>query len=69
VVYGEFRTSPPLTSLSGVVEIATTLYETQGSTMVYTMTTKARDLDSRQAALADITPPIAERLRREGLIQ
>jgi hypothetical protein len=37
--------------------------------LVYELNTKARDLESREAGLAIITGPIAERLRRDGVIR
>jgi hypothetical protein len=69
VVYGEFETAPPITTIKGQVEVLTKVFETGGPTLVYVVNTKARDLDSRAAALATIAGPIAERLRRDGLIR
>jgi len=69
VVYGEFRTAPSIMTVTGQVEIMTRLYETRGATLVYELNTKARDLESREASLAIITGPIAERLRRDGVIR
>jgi hypothetical protein len=69
VVYGEFETAPPITTIKGEVEVLTKVFETGGPTLVYVVNTKARDLDSRAAALATIAGPIAERLRRDGLIR
>jgi len=69
VVYGEFQTTPSIFTFSGEVEIVSKLYSTQDSKLVYEMTTKARDLQSRASALAEITIPIADRLRRDGLIR
>ncbi len=47
----------------------TSVYETRGATMVYSVETKAKNLESREQALVDITPAIAERLRRDGLVR
>ena len=69
VVYGEFVTSPSILTLKGEVELLSMLYETRGATVVYSMTTKARDIQSRADGLAMVTPPIADKLRREGLIR
>jgi hypothetical protein len=69
VVYGEFQTTPSIFTFSGEVEIASKLYSTRESKLVYELTTKARDLQSRNAAMAEITIPIAERLRRDGLVR
>ena len=69
VVYGEFQTSPSIFTFSGEVEIASRLYSTKDAKLVYELTTTARDLQSRTSAMAELTIPIAERLRRDGLIR
>ncbi len=69
VVYVEFETAPSVFSISGTVRISSRLFETKGATLVYGLDTKAKDLQSRGMALAEITPAIAERLRRDGLIR
>ena len=69
VVYGEFQTAPSITTVTGEVEILTRVFETRGATLVYELTTKARDLESRESGLAIITGPIAERLRKDGLVR
>jgi hypothetical protein len=69
VVYGEFRTAPTVTTVQGSVEIATGLFETAGATMVYELTTAARDLGSRPEGLAEVSGAIADRLRRDGLVR
>ena len=68
VVYAEFETAPPITTLKGEVHVHSRLYDARDATLIYSVDTTARDLDSPQSALATITPPIAERLRKEGLI-
>jgi hypothetical protein len=67
VVYGEFRTLPSITTLQGEVHVSSRLFETSGATVVYTLDTVAKNLESREEALARIATPIAERLRRDGL--
>jgi hypothetical protein len=69
VIYGEFRTAPPITTVDGEVEIVTRLWATSDASMVYEMNTTAKNLQSRDSALAAITPPIADRLRRKGFIR
>lgn len=69
VVYGEFRTAPPLTTVQGSVEVASRLYETGGATLVYEMLTTAHDLESRAGGLAEVSGAIADRLRRDGLVR
>jgi hypothetical protein len=69
VIYGEFKTAPSITTVQGQVEITTRLFDATDATLVYELNTKARDLESREAGLAIITGPIAERLRRDGVIR
>ena len=69
VVYGEFRTAPTVTTVQGSVEIASGLFETAGATMVYEMTTGARDIGSRADGLAEVSGAIVDRLRRDGLVR
>jgi hypothetical protein len=69
VVYGEFQTAPSVFSISGTVEIQTRLFETRQATLVYSLDTKARNLESREMALAELTPAIAARLQDDGLIR
>lgn len=69
VVYGEFRTAPPLTNAQGSVKVASGLYETEGATLVYELTTTAHGLESRVGGLAEVTGPMADRLRQDGLIR
>lgn len=69
VVAADFHTAPPLTTVKGEGRIASKLYETRGATVVYTLDTKVRNIEFPGQALAEITPPIAKKLRKEGLIR
>ena len=69
VAYGEFETFPSVLSVSGAIDLATNVYETNGGEKIYGMTTRAKNLESRGMALALITPRIAERLRDDGLVR
>ena len=69
VVAADFHTAAPITSVQGAGHLTTKLYETRGATVVYTVDTKARNLGSRSEALAEITPPIVKKLRKDGLIR
>jgi hypothetical protein len=69
VVYGEFQTAPSITTVTGAVKVITKVYETRGATLVYTVETTAKNLESRDSALAAVAESIAKRLRREGLIR
>jgi len=69
VVYGEFRTAPTVTTIEGDIEIRSMLYAASDASMVYELFTSAKNLHSRDDALITITPPIAGRLQREGLLR
>jgi hypothetical protein len=66
VVYGEFQTSPSVFSLQGTVKISSALFETRNAQAVYFVETTAKDLSSREQAMTDITPVIAERFVKSG---
>jgi hypothetical protein len=69
VVSADFRASGPITSLQGEAHIVSKLYETRGATVVYTIETKVRNIESRDEGLAAITAPIGKKLRKEGVIR
>ena len=69
VVAADFHAAAPLTSVQGEAHVTSKLYETRGATVVYTVDTKIRKVESRSEALAEITPPIAKKLRKDGLIR
>lgn len=69
VVAGNYHTAKPLTAIQGDAHILSKLYETRDATAVYTVDTKVKHIESRGQVLAEITPPIAKKLRKEGLIR
>jgi hypothetical protein len=69
VVAADFQTSASVTTLQGEVHVTSKLYETRGATVVYTVDTKVRNIESRAEGLAAITAPIGKRLRKDGLIR
>jgi len=69
VVAGNYHVAQPLTAIQGDAHILSKLYETRGATTVYTLDTKVKHIESRGQVLAEITPPIAKKLRKEGLIR
>ena len=69
VVAADFHAAAPLTSVQGEAHVTSKLYETRAATVVYTVDTKIRKVESRSEALAELTPPIAKKLRKEGLIR
>ena len=69
VVAADFHASPSITTVKGEAHVTTKLYETRGATVVYTVDTKVRDIESRGEGLAAVTAPIAKKLRKDGLIR
>ena len=69
VDYYEFKTLPSVMNSKGAGHIITRLYETRSASVVYTIDTKVKDVESSQLGLAMATPAIADRLRSDRLIQ
>lgn len=67
VIYGEFETAAAITTLQDEVRVSSRFYETRDKTLIYTMDTHARNLESTDIALSDIAAAIANQLRRAGL--
>jgi len=67
VIYGEFKTAAAITTVEDEVRVSSRLYETRNKTLIYTLETHARNLESTDVALSDIAAAIANKLRREGL--
>lgn len=67
VIYGEFETAAAITTLQDEVRVSSRFYETRNKTLLYTLDTHARNLESTDVALSDIAAAIANKLRREGL--
>jgi hypothetical protein len=55
--------------VKGEAHITSKLYETRGATVVYTVDSKVRNIESRSEGLAAITAPIGKKLRKDGLIR
>ena len=69
VIAAEFQASKPITTIQGEAHVVSKLYETRGASIVYTLDTKVRNIESRGEGLADITTPIGKKLRKDGLIR
>ena len=69
VVAADFHTSAPITTIQGEAHVTSKLYETKGATVVYTVDTKVRNIESRGEGLAAITSPLGKRLRKDGLVR
>jgi hypothetical protein len=69
VVATDFQTSESITTIKGEVHVTSKLYETRGATVVYTVDTKVRNIESRSEGLAAITGPIGKKLRKDKVIR
>ena len=69
VVAVDFEAAAPLTTYEKDIHVTTKLFETRGATVVYTVDTKVRNIESVGEGLAEITTPIAKRLRRDKLVR
>jgi hypothetical protein len=71
VVYGEFQTAPTITTIKGEAHLQSKVFETHSATLVYTMEVqvKSTDIESGSSGTLGIATPIADRLRRDGLIR
>ena len=69
VIYGEFKSTSEITTLQADVTVGSRVFETREARAVYTLETRARQLESRAEGLSSLTGPIAEQLRRDGLIR
>jgi hypothetical protein len=69
VIAVDFQASRPITTIQGAAQVTSKLYETRGATVVYTLDTKVRRIETRDEGIAAITAPIAKKLRKDGLIR
>jgi len=69
VVAADFQTSAPITTVKGEAHVTSKLYETRGATVVYTVDTKVRNIESSDAGIAAITAPIGKKLHKDGLVR
>lgn len=69
VIAVDFQTSDPVTIVRGRVEVTSKLYETQNATVIYTLDTKVRNVETTSGAILAITGPISDKLRKAGLIR
>lgn len=71
VVFAEFQTAPPLSTITSSLHVLTKLYDTSNASLIYTVDTmtKAQEVDSTEATLMTIAAPTAQKFRRAGLIR
>jgi len=69
VVAADFHAMGPITTVQGAAHVTTKLFETRGATVVYTVDTKVKKVESRQEGFAVICEPIVKQLRKDGLVR
>ena len=69
VIYGEFQTAPSVFTMKGEVRVTSKLFDTSGASVVYTMDTVAKDVESRDRGLSMVASAIAKRLQKDGLVR
>jgi len=67
VIYGEFATAPAFTVAEGEARVESKFYQTRDKSLLVTLDTHARKLESTDAGLQEIAAAIADKLRKEGL--
>jgi hypothetical protein len=55
--------------VQGEAHVTSKLYETRGATVVYTVDSKVKNIESRAEGLLAITEPIGKKLRKAGVIR
>lgn len=66
---GEVVQYPPITVVDGTIELLTRVYDTGSGSQIDSFQTKVGHIDSQEDFLLDVTPLIAEHLRRDGIIR
>lgn len=69
VVYGEFETSEAITTIQGEVHVASKVFEVREASVVYTIDTTAKNLEARDEGMSIVTTPLADHLRKAGLVR
>jgi hypothetical protein len=69
VVYADFQTAPPVTTLQTKAELTTNVYRTDGAVLVYTVDTKVKRTETRDQTLSTIAKGIVDRLRRDRVVR
>ncbi len=69
VVYGQYVDLPPVYTMEGTVEVETRVYDTASKSLVRTVKSKAKHVESTDEGTAAITEEVAKQLRREGVVR
>lgn len=68
VTYVEFTSNPPVLTLESTVQIATNLYQASDAALLYSMTSKARNVTSAGNFINQVSTAITAQLQSDGLI-
>jgi hypothetical protein len=69
VIYGQYVDLPPVYTMQGTVEVETRVYDTASKTLVRSVKSKAKHVESTDEGTAAITEEVAKQLRREGVVR
>jgi hypothetical protein len=67
VIYGEFSATPEFTVAESQGQVSSNLYRTQDKSLVYTLDTQVKKVESTDAGLQEVAAAIADKLRKEKL--
>ena len=67
VVYGEFSSTPEFTVAEGQAQVTSKLYSTQDKSLVYTLDTQVKKVESTDAGLQEAAAAIAKKLQQVQL--
>jgi hypothetical protein len=69
VVYGQYENEPALSVLEGQLTVSSKFYATQSRSLVSTITTTVKDMDTSDNSIAAVAAAIANRLRSDHLVK
>ena len=69
VVYGQYENQPALSLLEGQVTVSSKFYSTGTQSLVCTITTTVKDVDTSDNGIAAVAAAIADRLRDDHLVK
>jgi hypothetical protein len=67
VIYGEFSATPEFTVAESQGQVSSNLYSTQDKSLLYTLDTQVKKVESTDAGLQEVAAAIADKLRKEKL--
>jgi hypothetical protein len=69
VVYGDFQHNAASLVITGTVHLTSKLYDARGGSVVYTMETTAKGVESHDSGVSLLTTAIGEKLGKDGLVR